>query len=386
MMRKNQLIVLLVLAVTSVFAEEPILKPTVQPYVNLQFWSMYSDGLVSGGDGAPDRVASYFRRGRLGLKGKLLANLSYDVQCSFDYLGKDPNLASKGKVNTGTVSLWSAYATYDVFPKSDWLMVSAGTFLPHLSRESVTSPWSTSSLDKGETSCYLRQFVTGKTNGICPGVNVGGVGPVGKSQLLYNVAFITRQDNTSITTETWSPVLLGHVVLNVGDKEWSSYKYTLSGNATKRQKLASLGLGASTQGGTDVFGSSSTYGADVLIYLNGFKLDGEYYFLNRKNQENYVGACLMIRAACNIFLKKDWILEPAFMLNQFNGADTFQDASFYDGEDRMLDAGLNLISAKRKMKLSMHYINRTGDGTKNYRVSSSGTYGNYFNLGIQLTI
>ncbi|MGD9931829.1 MAG: porin [Mangrovibacterium sp.] len=368
------------------FAEEPLVKPTAKPYANLQYWTMYSEGLESGGEVAAGRAASYFRRGRIGLKGKLMETLTYDIQCSFDLLGKDPNLSSKGKANTGDIALWSAYGTYSVLPESDWLMVTVGTFLPHLSRESVTSPWTTSSLDKSETSCYLRQFVTGKTNGICPGVNVGGMGGVGKSQLLYNIAFITRQENTSITSENWSPVFLGHVILNVGDKEWSSYKYCLSGNSLKKQKLMSVGFGASTQGKTDIFESSVTYGADVLIYLNGLKLDGEYYLLNRKTLDDYLASCLMVRASFNFFIKKDWVLEPAIMLNQFTGDDTFQDASFYDGQDRIIDAGINLISAKRKLKLNLHYMNRAGSGTKNYRVGSSGAYGDYINFGIQLMI
>ena len=377
---------ILVLAFTRVFADEPLLKPTVQPYANLQFWTMHSEGLSVDGEAATNRVASYFRRGRLGLKGKLMEDITYNFMLSFDYLAKDPKLASKGKVNTGSVAVWSAYGTWKVLPGSQLLMITAGTFLPHLNRESVTSPWSVSSLDKGETSCYLRQFVTGKTNGISPGINIGGLGAVGKSQLMYNVAYINRQDNVSIMTDKWSPVLLGHVILNVGDKEWSLYKYTLSGNALKKLKLLSIGVGASMQGETDVFQSSSTYGADVLVYLNGLKVDGEYYFLQRKNQDNYLASCLMVRASYNIFLKKNWVLEPAFMLNQFNGDETFSDASFYGGKDQTLDAGVNLIFEKNKLKLGLHYIHRTGYGTRNLRVTSSGTYGDYLNLGIQIMI
>ena len=385
-MKRSQLILLMVLASTSVFADEPLMKPTIQPYANLQFWTMYTDGLSVDGQSATNRAASYFRRGRLGLKGKLMENLSYNFMLSFDYLAKDSNMASKGKTNAGDVKVWSAYGTWKALPESQWLMVTAGTFLPHLSRESVTSPWSVSSLDKGEASCYLRQFVTGKTNGISPGINIGGLGDVGKSQLMYNVAYINRQDNSTIMKEKWSPVLLGHIILNVGDKEWSSYKYTFSGNALKKQKLLSIGLGASTQGETDVFKSSSTYGADILVYLNGLKLDGEYYILERKNQSDYLASCIMVRASYNIFLKNRWVLEPAFMLNQFNGDESFSDASFYDGEDQTLDAGINLISEKNKLKLGLHFIHRTGNGTRNLRVTSSGTYGDYLNLGIQIMI
>ncbi len=385
-MKKHQLILLLVLASIKVFADEPLINPTIKPYVNLQFWNMYSEGFDTGEESAPARVSSYFRRGRVGVKGQLMENLTYNVQCSFDYLGKDPSLASKGKMNTGDFSLWYANATWNALPNSSWLMVTGGTFLPHLSRETATSSMTTSSLDKLETSNYLRQFVTGRTNGVCPGINIGGLGEIGKSQLLYNVAYVTRQDNTSITKTKWSPVLMGHVILNVGDKEWSSYKYTFSGNTLKKQKLVSLGLGASTQGETDVFSSSSTYGSDIMVYLGGFKIDGGYYFLHRKNQEDYLAQCFWGRASWNFFLKNDWIIEPVVAFDQFKGDDVFQDASFFDGKDKALDSGINLISAKRKVKVSLHYIHRSGGGTSNHYVTSSGKYGDYLNLGIQLTI
>lgn len=386
MMKKIQLIFIQVLAFITVFADEPSIKPSIQPYLNMQFWNSYSEGIEVNGVSAPSRAVSYFRRGRAGLKGKFTEQISFDLMVNFDYLGKDPNLSSKGKVNTGDFSIWSAYATWQALPKSQRLMITGGTFLPHMSRESVTSPWTTSSLDKGETSCYLRQFATGKTNGVCPGINVGGLGAVGKNQLLYNVAYVNRQDATSIMTKKWSPVVLGHVIYNIGDKEWLSYKYTLPGNSLKKQKLLSLGLGFSNQGATDAFKSSATYGADFLFYRNGLKLDGEYYFLKRANTEDYLATCLQLRASYNIFLKNGWILEPAFMFNRFDGDDSFKDASYYDGKDQLLDSGVNLISAKKKMKISLHYIDRSGGGTKNYRITSSGTYGSYLNLGLQLMI
>ena len=385
-MKKQQLILLLVLATTRILADEPLIKPTVQPYANLQFWSLYSEGLNVDGAKAPGRFVSYFRRGRIGLKGKLMERVSYNVQCSFDYLGKDANLASKGKANASTLSLWYANATWKALPNSSWLMITAGTFLPHLSREAATSSMTTSSLDKMETSNYLRQFVTGKTNGVCPGINIGGLGAVGKSQLLYNVAMVNRQDNSSVTKRNWSPVFLGHAILNIGDNEWNKYKYTLTGNLLQKRKLVSIGIGASSQGKTDIFEFSSTYGSDVIIYLGGLKVDGSYYFLQRKNQEDYLATCSLIRASYNFFLKKDWILEPAIALDQFNGDSTYKDATFYDGKDQILDTGLNLISAKRKVKLSLHYIHRTGDGNSNHLVTSSGIYGDYANLGIQITI
>lgn len=383
---KKHVIYLLVLASTSVKAVEPLLKPTIQPYANIQLWNVYSMDYEITGEAVPDRFSTYFRRGRVGLKGQLMERLTYNVQCAFDYLGKPDNLSSKGKVNASTISLWSAYFTYQPLEKTQWLMLSGGTFLPHLSRESVTSPWTTSSLDKGETSCYLRRFVTGKTNGICPGVNIGGLGDVGKNQLLYNIAFVSRQDNSSFTKTEWSPLFLGHAVFVIGDKEWPTYKYTFSGNPLKKKTSLSIGAGGSTQGKTDVFESSSTYGGDFLLVLGSLKLDGEYYWLKRENTTEYLATCQQLRGSYNLFLKNNWVIEPAIMLCRFVGDDTYQDASFYDGDDNLLDMGVNFIAPKHQIKINLHYVTRNGEGTTNHRVNSSGTYGDYINLGIQLKI
>ncbi|QGY45067.1 hypothetical protein GM418_15720 [Maribellus comscasis] len=373
-----------------VFGEKPDeekFKPTISPYLKVQFWNAYSEGIQSA-DGArtQERLASYFRRGRAGLKGNLLPEISYNLMVSFDYLAKDENLSTKGTANAGTFSIWSFYFTWKLNSENDWLNITGGYFLPHLSRESTNSPWSVSSLDKAETSCYLRQFVTGKTNGISPGINIGGMGKIGTPTLLYNLSCVNRQDKTSIQTESWSPVVLGHFMLNFGDDEFQKYKYTFSNNVLKKQKSATLGVGFSKQGETDAFESSSTIGADATIYLGGLKMDGEYYRLSRKNESKYNAECAMGRVGYNIFLKKNWILEPVAMYQVFKGDDNYSDASFFDGSDKITDLGVNLISKPKNIKVNLHYIFHDGDGTKNHYISDEETPGNYAVLGIQFTI
>ncbi len=367
-------------------SNEEKFKPTISPYLKVQFWNVYSEGIQSQEITTQSRVASYFRRGRAGLKGNLLPEISYDLMLSFDYLAKEQNISTKGTANTGTVSIWSFYFTWKLNQKNEWLNVTGGYFLPHLSRESATSPWSVSSLDKTETSCYLRQFVTGKTNGISPGINIGGMGKVGSSVLLYNVACVNRQDKTSIQTENWTPVVLGHVMLNFGDTEFLKYKYTFSNNILKKQKSATLGVGFSKQEKTDVFERSSTIGADATIYLGNLKMDGEYYRLSRENKSKYNAECVMGRVGYNIFLKKGWILEPVVMYESFSGDDNYSDASFFDGCDKITDLGINLISKPKNIKVNLHYIFHDGNGTKNHYINNDTWPGNYAVLGVQFLI
>ena len=367
--------------------DEEKFKPTISPYLKVQFWNAYSEGIQSAdGTIAQERLASYFRRGRAGLKGNLLPEISYNLMVSFDYLAKDENLSTKGTANTGTFSIWSFYFTWKLNPKNDWLNITGGYFLPHLSRESTTTPWSVSSLDKAETSCYLRQFVTGKTNGICPGINIGGMGKIGVPTLLYNLSCVTRQDKTSIQTEYWSPVVLGHFMLNFGEDEFQKYKYTFSNNILKKQKSVTLGVGFSKQGKTDAFESSSTIGADATIYLGCLKMDGEYYLLSRDNESKYKAECMMGRVGYNIFLKKDWILEPIVMYQIFAGDNNYSDASFFDGSDKITDLGVNFISKPKNIKVNLHYIFHEGSGIKNHYISSGEKPGNYAVLGIQFMI
>lgn len=361
-------------------------KPTITPYLKVQFWNVLSEGVHSNDNVAQNRLVSYFRRGRAGLKGNLLPEFSYDLMLTFDYLAKDENLSTKGTANTGSVSVWSFYFTWNLIPENDWLNVTGGYFLPHLSRESTTSAWYVSSLDKTETSCYLRQFVTGKTNGVSPGINIGGMGKIGKETAVYNLAYINRQDRSSIQTENWSPVILGHFMLNFGDAEFQKYTYTFSNNLLRKQTSATIGLGFSTQGQTDAFKSSSTFGADATIYLGSLKMDGEFYRLFKKNELKYSADCFTAKIGYNIFMKQGWVLEPAAMFEIFSGGRNYSDASFFDGKDKITDLGLNLISKQRNIKLNLHYVFHDGEGVKNHYINN-GTYpGNYVVFGIQFTI
>lgn len=366
--------------------QEKTFKPTIVPYSFIQFWNVAGEGITTNDEMAANRIASYFRRGRLGVKGKALPNLSYNMMLSFDNLGKDRYLSTKGLENKGSINLWSAYFTYKLIAGSRWLNITGGYFLPHLSRESTTTPWSTSSLDKAENSCYLRQFVTGKSNGVSPGINMGGLGEVGKQSLIYNIALINRQDVVNMMETNWSPVLLGHIMLNFGDKEFRHYKYCFTNNLLKKQTSATFGIGFSTQGKTDVFKSTQTLSADATIYVGNLKIDGEYNHLIREKNLDYTANCFMLRSGYNIFLKKHWILEPTLMFEKFAGDESFEDVSFFDGTDKKLDVGVNLISSTQKIKLNLHYVLHDGTGTKNRYVKNSEYPGNYISLGLQLII
>lgn len=361
-------------------------NPTITPFLEIQFWNVVSEGTISETETSANRYAAYFRRGRFGVKGKVLPELSYSLMLAMDNLGKEGYSSTKGAVNLGVISVWSASFTYKIYGANDWFNFTGGYFLPHLSRESTTNPWSVSSLDKAENSCYIRQFVTGKANGVCPGINLGGTGKVGKSVFLYNGAIINRQGAISNMNENWSPVFLGHAMINFGAAEFSKYKFCFSNNILKKQKSITLGLGASTQGKIDVFQSSQSFSADVTVYLGGLKINTEFNHLYRKNELEYRANCFMARAAYIFFLKKNWILEPTLMYEKFRGDDNYEDASFFDGSDEKLDFGVNLISAQKKIKVNLHYVVHEGTGVENRYIKNTKYSGDYVVLGLQFLI
>lgn len=357
-------------------------NPSITPYLNVQFWNVYSGSVQTSESELAEQMAFYFRRIRPGIKGLVLPGLSYNLMLTLDYLGIPENISTKGKA-PGGVNVWSFYMTYKLDKKSDWFNLTGGYFLPHVSRESTTSPWTVSSLDKAEMSNYIRYFVTGKTNGVAPGINLGGTGKIGESWLVYNLALVNRQDAISIQVEEWSPVTMGHAMINIGAPELKKYKYTFSNNQLRKQASFSFGAGFSKQGKTDVFESSSTYGFDMLAYLGCLKVDGEYYRLLRKTDEQYKATCLMGRLSYNIFLKNGLVLEPTIMYEQFTGDDT---GAYFDGKDERLDLGVNLISIARKVKLNFHCLLLDGEGENNRFIKNGRHPGNYAVFGIQFQI
>ena len=383
-------ILVLLIATYSAFCfnpDEKEFKPSIKPYLNLQVWNIYSSGNMKNGEEVQNRFVSYFRRGRFGAKGYFAPTISFNAQFYFDYLAKDADVASKGTPNASTIGVWSANIIWKVFENSEFLYLTGGTFLPQISRESVTTPWSVSSLDKAETSCYLRQFITGKTNGICPGVNAGGlINIASRFQMVYNVAVVNRQDKTSIMVNNWSPVVLGRVEFVLGDPENNGYKYGISPVPDNKNKNLILGLGSSGQGETDAFKKSSTLGADLSMSYNFFKIESSYFKLFRKNISDYQGNNFCFKMSSAITIQNKWIFQPAFMFDWFKGDAGYSDAMFFDGTDRLFDFGINAWNPSQKIKIGLHYLNHSGNGTSNHFISSGAKPGDYCCLSVQLQI
>ena len=73
------------------------------------------------------------------------------------------------------IAVWHAFATVKLMPDNESLNLTVGEYLPQLSRECATSLFTLTSIEKGTSASYLRKFLLGKTNGIQPGMMLGGL-------------------------------------------------------------------------------------------------------------------------------------------------------------------------------------------------------------------
>jgi hypothetical protein len=386
------LITLTIFPVFRVDAGKPLtlnsFEKSVVPFIGIQAWNTLSNDNRIDGEAVDNRYAVYFRRARIGLKGRPVERLYYNIHLSADCLGKDQYLSSRGSSNSGTIKIWSAYATYRLSASSEWLNLTTGYMLPHMSRESTTSPWAMSSLDKSETSCYLRRFATGKNNGISSGLNFGGTGSLGqKLSACYNVAVISNMNGGTTQGKEYAPLFLGHAFITFGAPERKSYKYTTADNVLNNNSFVSVGVGGSYQDECDFFEKNTTISTDLKVNLKGFHFVGEYNKMKRKSTVTYEASAFLIRSGYNIDWNHTGILEPTVCYRTFSGDDNGKEAIFFTGEDNQWDIGLNWWLNTKKIKLNVHYLINSGDGNNiSMKESDDSIRGDIAVVGLQVVL
>lgn len=394
-MRKLALLIGIVILKTNIcftHAGNPLelndFNKSIKPFMALQLWNTYSWNNKVEGTTPHDRFGTYFRRARFGVKGQPIDRLYYNIQLSADYLGKDQYISSKGVANTGTIKIWSAYVMYRLMINTEWFNLSSGYLLPHLSREATTTPWTMSSLDKSETSCYIRRFVTGKSNGVSPGINLGGTGSLtNKLSGQYNLSFLSNMNGGNNQGEEYSPLLLGHCFLTFGSPEQETYKYTTYDNLLTEKSFVSIGIGGSYQGKCDYFKKNTTFSSDIKINLKNFHLISEYSDMKRQIETSYRAETFLIRLGYNINWQKKGILEPSICYRAFSTDDNSPAPNLYTGEDSQIDIGLNWWIHKHHLKISAHYLNNSGKGNNfNIKVSEDTKRGDIAVIGFQVVL
>lgn len=365
------------------------------PIVCLESWATYS--MNEELNDASDRADAMFRRIRFGAKGNPYSWLSYSFQMHLDRLGEDEYASTKGKY-TG-LDIWNAYITAKLLKKSDLINLHAGYFWAAISREYNTSPWAVGSFDKTRANYYLRNFMTGKGNGIESGIALGGLKNFEGFGFSYRIGAYSPDAYNSAGES--SLLYTGRLMFTVGDPEQKNYKYMLSGNQWKKRKGITVGFGASSQSDAYVnsesdyadsitykvstvtssvaFDNSISYGADILIDYNGLRIEGEYFKMKRtaESLEDFNGTEYSARIGYS-FVLKGLFLEPVFSYDNYEGEGS---SKLYSkiGTDESFDFGINWYINKDKLKFSLHYVIQNGEMKKL-------NTGDYVGLGLQFKL
>lgn len=364
------------------FLEEEPDKVSIQPFLNFQLWGLNQHYQSETED--LNQMLMLFRRGRFGANAKVGKQWKMQVQFGFDGLGLVSTDSAKQSVNyQNALNIWSIQVQYKVFMHSEAMYLNVGYILPHLSRESVTSPWNVASLDKMRSSVALRYFVTGKTNGISPGITVGGL--LIHKKLYYSAAIMPNAFYTAQQTQTQSPLLLGHVLFSLFGNEFDTYKYVLPTSGYEQNFGITLGLGGSYQGETVAFGSNTTIGCNALMVFHNFKVDAEYYALFRNNNGNeFNGYTYHIRASHTQAIRKANI-QTSLAFWEYNCDKNLYNTS--TNNENGLGAGVDYIPNKTPIKVGIHYTYCLAKNKFTYAPGiQNGKYVNAITVKLQATI
>lgn len=346
------------------------------PLVGVQSWVTYSMHEVRNDEEYANRFNASFRRLRFGAKGSPYKWLSYEFELSLDRLGEDNYAAIKGSYKG--LEVWKAYLTAKL-SKNDLVHLHAGYYWAAISRDFNTSSWTVSSFDKTAADGFLRNFLTGKINGIESGLGFGGLKNWNGFGLSYRIGAYSPAAYAG--KQHFNPLLTGRLILSIGDPEQATYNYMLCGNHWNKRNGLSIGFGGARQGSVDtgtVFDCSKAYGADLMASLGGFKLEGEYYKMKRElgGSAGFDGTEWFVRCGYN-FRFKTTLVEPTLTYDYYEG-DGDKALFNYIGNDETFDVGINWHLNKDKLKIALHYLNQQG--------SASSCLGDLIGMSLQMRL
>ena len=396
----------------------------IEPYAQLQGWAVYSMDRSAQNDAdmaldkTDPRLNLFFRRARLGFRGKPYKNLSYQISLYYDNAGHDsqaatrattlPATSSNGSTAGGpaSVGIWDSILSWKIADTSDMYHVTFGYFRPQISRESITAAFNVNSFEKAPSQNYVRQSVVGRGFGRATGINLGGLSEGGFN---YNVGIfnkVTTGENVPTGgsgtnlgetqgSDSQSLVYVGRAAWNFGDKEMDKYGLSYNINYFGKRKGLTLALNGSTQDRTPRYSANDVIGGDLLFNWGAWQVDGEFFYIYKKNRgdKDYSRARTgHLRGGYNFFLNNGTVLEPAVMVSGFYG----EEGSDYTGRDLVVDVGINWYLDQNKYKFYAHYVKQDGDGSNLVHKDPTGTapagltngfdYGDYAGVGLTLQI
>jgi hypothetical protein len=391
-------------------------KSSLELTQSYQLWGAYTRN-VNNVPSTDSRADLFLKQGRVGLKGQAIPRLTYSTLFAFDNLGKDQFTGSLG---TGQATANNTFQLYDLNMTyaldSTFAYITVGYFRPQSGHENIAPDAGVNSLDKGLTSSYLRSFLAGRTSGRETGVNIGGFYASNFFGAAYNLgAFDPTQASIAGTdggSRKWHPLAVGRLAISIFDADMPSYRLTPEINFFGERKGITFGGHYAYQGATDEtwdtsavkydatkktysgavkyvggFKKNGSFGGDFVGNFAGLTIDGEYDVMTRTvdgvsyhsdsvkaPSADFSDRVWHVRAGYDIPLPNGQFLEPALMYTEFNGAA----ASVLNpnGNDRIIDAGLNWYINKNTMKIAVHYSKQDGKPKSNYQSAAPDAKGN----------
>jgi hypothetical protein len=365
-------------------------KLNIQPALAVQVWGTYTtdaaiyDDQLEAYVPVDDRVNFQIRRMRFGFKANPSPNFKFVAIGAFDLIGRDVLAGTVGGSNNGgrpQFSLWNTYFQWRIKKDSEAFNLVGGYFLPQIGRESLNSAMSVNTMEKAWSQNYYRRHLAGTGPGRAAGVNLGGLLLTDdrKFGVQYNLGIFSPVfgsfGGNSVGRKA-SPLFVGRTVWYIGDPEQTKYQISYKNNYWSQRKGLSIGLSGAWQGATDLFLTNAAAELDFLLNWGPWNIDGSWLLLWREGQQGTNGSATTfsyqsnvghLRGSYNILLSGgEYMLEPAIMLVQFNGATDAEAQAQAEivgadsGLDYYWDTSVNFHLAEHNIVVSMSYTWRRG--------------------------
>lgn len=340
---------------------------------SLQLWDVYTLETL-GAQAQESRNDLYIRRGRLGVKGDLQKNVSFNVSFAYDGIGRDKKTAGNGSPNPDDnhdFFLWEAFTTWSHKPMFN---ITAGYFRPQVGREHMTAAFKTSSFEKSLSNFQPRAHAIARGTGRELGINVGGLQKGNGWSFNYNFGLFDMSGEKLIGEGSKSlPMIASRLAFTLGDPEMEKYGIGYTHSYYGKRKGITLGVNSTYQGETAVFTSNSFYGADVLANWGPWDFTMEWDWLYRNSfleqeptdiipplTESTTDQVFTYKLAYNFLLKNGKILQAAGMYSGQLASDwgNRQGLNSLTGatDQKVYDIGINYLINKDNLKLNLHYI------------------------------
>lgn len=370
----------------------------IQPVLALQGWGVYTNGAeifnTEQGtyDPVDDRLNFLLRRTNFGFKGTAYNRFKFSFIGAADFVGRDALSGIVGAANNGAnpfFRLWIADLTWKALPTSDLLHFTFGYIPPQVSRESISSAFRISSMEKSWSQNYIRRHLVGTGPGRAIGLNVGGMQNWAEAHtaLTYNLGLFNPTYSAfggNSAGEDQALLWTYRLAIHFGDPEFATYSTSRKSNYFGKRKGITVAVSGSQNGTMARWESSESIGFDLLFNWENFNMSAEWMRLYRNGKSSPSSKALVgyIRASYNLNVAK-MVVEPTinYVFYQGETDQEGQDAAILlgmpFGDDTYWELVLN-AHLNANTKLTLGYTLRDGDSGF-YDLGS--TANNYFFQG-----